>query len=258
VAAERKWLFDRQWTQNFTKLRQDFAGALLTDIRKSVGLETALDVGCGLGDFAKFLSDLGLRVSAVDGRVENVTEAKNRYPEIAFQVANVEELSAAEIGQLDLVLCFGLLYHLENPFRAIRNLYECTGKVLLIETMCAPDGDPTMHLLDEGVAEDQGLNYVAFYPSESCLVKMLYRAGFACVYLFDQLPANELYAPTIWKKRPRTMMAASKSPLNLPRLVLVKEPIRPVQAELDPWATDLRKIWVRLARLKNSVLKPLR
>jgi SAM-dependent methyltransferase len=255
--AEKKWLFDRPWTRNFTKLRQDFVSSLLAKIREQTELQTALDVGCGLGDFSHFLFELGLRVAAVDGRAENVAEAKSRHPSVNFQQADAEDLVAAGLNRFDLVFCFGLLYHLENPFRAIRSLCAATEKVLLVETMCIPGSEPTMYLLDEGVAEDQGLNYIAFYPSEPCLVKMLYRAGFPYVYLFEKLPADQLYAATIWKERLRTMIVASKVALNVSGLVLVKERIQPVEGEIDPWSTDLRKLWVRLARMKNAVLKPL-
>jgi hypothetical protein len=41
----------------------------------------------------------------------------------------VEDLSLRDIGTVDLVLSVGLLYHLENPFRAIRNFHALTGKL---------------------------------------------------------------------------------------------------------------------------------
>jgi len=50
-----------------------------------------------------------------------------------------------------------------------------------------------MELLDEGSSKDQGLDFVAFYPTEECLVKMLYRSGFPFVYLFQRLPEHALY-----------------------------------------------------------------
>ena len=56
---------------------------------------------------------------------------KNRYPNIPFYIANVEDSSIAHLGKFDLVLCFGLLYHLENPFAAMRKLYALTTKSLL-------------------------------------------------------------------------------------------------------------------------------
>jgi SAM-dependent methyltransferase len=240
--VEKKWLFDRKWTRDFTRVRQRFVAEFLGNVHPQINSGSALDVGSGVGDFSKFLSDLGFRVEAVDGRVENVAESKRRYPEITHHTANVEDLPAAEMGTFDLVLCFGLLYHVENPFRAIRNLYSVTGKILLIETMRIPGSETAMQLLDEGQAEDQGLNYVAFYPSESCLIKMLYRAGFPFVYGFERLPADELYTASLWRKRLRTMLVASKVSLTAPNLVLAKDQPRPVPGPSDPWSTPLSRL----------------
>jgi SAM-dependent methyltransferase len=250
--------FDIPWAQNFAKLRKAFIVEFLGPIRQHLELESALDVGCGVGYFSKFLSDLAFHVIAVDGREENIREAKRRFPDIKFLTADVENLPLEELGTFDFVLCAGLLYHLENPFRAIRNLYRLTAKVLLIEGMCTPGLHPTMDLLDEGVSENQGLNYVAFYPTESCLVKMLYRAGFPFVYLFERMPADELFTATVWRKRQRTIMVASKVALSAPNLVFVKEPIRPTSGISDPWTTELSRSWHLLARLRSLFLKPLR
>lgn len=251
----KDWTFDREWTRNFTALRQQFVRDLLAGLRDQVRLESAIDVGCGVGDFSKFLSDLGLRVLAVDGRESNVAEAKSRYPHIEFLATDAESIHSEEMGKFDLVLCFGLLYHLENPFRVVRHLRNLTSQILLVETACVPDSAPSMMLLDEGVAEDQGLNYVAFYPSQSCVIKMLYRAGFPFVYRFKRLPHDKLYESTVWEKQQRTLLMASNVALHTPNAVLECEPIYPVRAEIDAWSTRLRKVRVVLGRFKNRLLK---
>jgi SAM-dependent methyltransferase len=212
-------------------------------------LTSALDVGCGIGDFSKILSNLDFSVVGTDGREKNVAEARRRYPAIPFFTANAEELPVSEMGTFDLVLCFGLLYHLENPFRAIRSLRALTEKVLLIESMCLPGAEPKMELLDEGVAENQGLSYVAFYPSESCLTKMLYRSGFPFVYRSNRLPADELYTTTMWKKRRRTMLAASTKALTAPNLELVTEPFQLASADCELWSTRWSRLYYWPSRL---------
>ena len=211
-------------------------------MRKQLTLASALDVGCGIGHFSKFLLDMGFSVVAVDGREENVKEGQRRYPEIKFLTKNVEDPGLPEVGSYDFVLCVGLLYHLENTFRAIRNLHSLTGKLLLIETMCVPGRQPTMDLLDEGPGEDQGLNSVAFYPSESCLIKMLHRAGFPFVYRFERSPEDEQFSSTVWRKRSRTFLAASRVALSGSNLQLAKEPTRIVPGSSDPWNTRLSRL----------------
>jgi SAM-dependent methyltransferase len=243
--VEKKWLFDRQWTRDFTAVRQKFVAEFLAKIRPQIEHGSALDVGCGVGDFSQFLSGLGFRVVAVDGRAENSAEARKRYPNITFRTQNAEELDAAELGSFDLVLCFGLLYHLENPFRAIRQLFAATNKILLVESMCAPSTEPIMELLDEAVAEDQGLDYVAFYPSESCLVKMLYRAGFQFVYGLARPLEHELFHTTIWHKKRRTILVCSKMPITSSELQLFTEPMR----SWEIWSTRLERLRSRSGRL---------
>jgi SAM-dependent methyltransferase len=251
---EKQWTFDSELTRGYTEVRQAFAREFLGDVRQQMELSTALDVGCGVGYFSKFLSDLGFEVVGVDGREENATEAKRRYPEITFLTKNVEDPSLLDVGNFDFVLSVGLLYHLENPFRAIRNFYSLTGKLLLVESMCIPGSVTSLQLLDEGQADNQAVNYVAFYPTESCLVKMLYRAGFPFVYRFEKLPDDAQFTTTFWRKRSRTFLAASRIALKAPNLVLAQEPRHSSIGCTNPWATKLastRNSWTtRLSRLR--------
>ncbi|HXP79477.1 MAG TPA: methyltransferase domain-containing protein [Verrucomicrobiae bacterium] len=227
----KTFIFDTPEALRFVKARQDFIQGFLPNLKVHLGLESALDVGCGLGDFSQFLRDSGFQVSALDGRKENVEEAQRRVENVNFRHADVEDASLATLGSFDLVLCVGLLYHLENPFRAIRNLFALTGKVLIVESRCIPDESTTLYLVDEGMLEDQGLNYVAFYPSEGCLIKMFYRAGFPFVYRFRSFPDHEQFRQTDTRKRSRTMLVASQVELEDPALVLAVEPGN----AYDPW-----------------------
>ena len=247
---EKQWLFDSDWTRQYTKVRQDFIARFLEAVRLQIALESAIDVGAGVGYFSSFLRDLGLRVLAVDAREENVAEGRRRHPDIEFVCRDVEGDSFAEMGLFDLVLCVGLLYHLENPFRAIRNLHALTERVLIVESMCAPGAFPNLELLDEGQVEDQGLNFVGFYPTEACLIKMLYRAGFPFVYGFRELPNDQQFIDTPRRKKSRTFLVAAKTRVDHANLELVREPSRRVLSGSDPWATP----WSRIADYWRSKL----
>jgi hypothetical protein len=167
-----------------------------------------------LGYFSALLKSAGFEVSAVDGRQQNVEEGSRRNPGISFSCCDAQSAELVKKGKFDLVFCFGLLYHLENPFLTIRYLREMTSKLLLVEGVVYPGADPIMGLVDEGRTEDQGLNHVAFYPTESCLVKMLYRSGFEHVYRFHPLADHPDYRSSSRSRQVRTMLAASPVPLS--------------------------------------------
>jgi hypothetical protein len=107
-------------------------------------------------------------------------------------------------------------------------------------------------LRDEEHGEDQGLTHVAFYPSEACLAKMLYSAGFPLVYRFLKLPDHPDFAARFGKHRVRTMLAASTQPLKELYLAQIKEPVTPA----DPWVSTFGKTWNRIARLGRFAVKP--
>jgi len=118
LKLKNQTIFDKYGTIN--DRREEFLQKTLADLIPHHGLRTAMDVGCGVGYFSNVLSRMALNVAAFDGRDENVTEARKRYPDIAFSRYDIEDARVLELEPRDFVLCFGLLYHLENPFRAIR------------------------------------------------------------------------------------------------------------------------------------------
>ena len=205
------WEFDQRLYQELNAAREETVREIVTALKDEMELKTAVDVGCGLGHFTNFLGSLGFRAVGVDARKENVEEARRRYPNVQFEVRNAEDPELLGLGTFDLVLCFGLLYHLENPFRVIRTLGSMTGKLALLEGICYPSDEPVMVLIDEDRLEDQGVNYVAYYPSEACLFKMLYSSGFLACFHPAKMPRHSFYQPAGNSFRYRTIIAASKT-----------------------------------------------
>ena len=223
--------FDQPHYQELNTARGETIQRLLATLKPVLNLTTALDVACGLGFFSALLAEAGLKVKGFDGRLENVIEARRRFPRIPFAERDIEDRQIVELGEFDLVLCFGLLYHLENPMRAIRHLRALTGQGLLLESMCVPGVGSTMMLREEPRQEDQSLTNTAVYPTETCLVKMLYRAGFAAVYRAAVMPNHDDFRETTRNERKRTVLFASVMPVHAPGLDLVMEP----REDRDPW-----------------------
>src|SRR5712664_3632408 len=224
--------FDRKEYRQLIETRGETIQHVVTRLKRAVELSNAVDAGCGVGFFSQTLSECGLNVCGFDGRAENVAEARRRFPHIPFEQGDIENRTILQLGRFDLVLCFGLLYHLENPVLAIRNLRGLTEKCLLLESMCLPEEKPSMLLREEPRQEDQSLTEVACYPSEVSLVKMLYRAGFGMVYRVMPLPDHEDFRDTPEHARRRTVLLASAAAIDAAGFRLIPEPH---EAE-DPWA----------------------
>jgi tRNA (mo5U34)-methyltransferase len=227
----RPLIFDAAHYESLNSSRAAVVVALLDQLKTKLPLHTTIDVGCGTGYFSGLLKSRGLEVLAVDGRAQNVEEASRRHPGIRFERCDAQSDALPRFGTFDLVFCFGLLYHLENPFLTIRHLREMTKHLLLVEGVIYPGEDPIMGLVDEGLTDDQGLNHVAFYPTESCLAKMMFRSGFSHVYRFEPLADHVEYRKTSQTRRVRTMLAASPVPLQSDRIIALQEAKSPV----EPW-----------------------
>ncbi len=144
--------------------------------------ERVLDVGCGVGHLAQFFVSRGCRVVCVDGREQNIASLRMRYPGLVAHVANVEAESLARFGTFDIVFCYGLLYHLENPLLALRNMASVCEGLLLLETMVCDHPLPVLRLDEEAAAFNQALFGLGCRPSPSYLSLALNRVGFQFVY----------------------------------------------------------------------------
>jgi tRNA (mo5U34)-methyltransferase len=259
-----KCVFDGENYEALNAARGPVVVEIVDQLGERLGLRTAIDVGCGTGFFTALLESLGLRVLGVDGREENIEEAQKRFPRGRFLRMDAEDAALRGLGSFDLVFCFGLLYHLENPLLAIRHLRAMTKELLLVEGVISPGEEPSMTLIDEASSQDQGLNHVAFYPTEACLAKMLYRGGFPYIYRVTRVPEHPEYHDRPGWRKNRTVLAASCADLKTELLKALTEPA----AGILPWdaasgvrgpaaLNKLRRFWHRPLRAKLKTIRSL-
>ncbi len=105
----------------------------------------AIDLACHQGWFSSKLIELGFTsVLATDARDNHIDDAQlifnamEQAGKIRTLQSDVHSLDTKALGTFDLVLCFGLIYHLENPVGALRKAFELCKNVCLIETQIAP------------------------------------------------------------------------------------------------------------------------
>ncbi len=173
-----------------------------------------IDVGCHEGFYSMAMAALGVpRVVGIDVRDNNLAKARfvaaaKGYAGIEFQAGNCEELSADKFGQFELSLFLGILYHLENPMRCLRNIAALTKELCVIETQVVDEivgatewgsrgwTRPYRGVLalidesDEFLADntETGASPVAACPSPAALIFMLQQAGFARAELIEPPP----------------------------------------------------------------------
>jgi FkbM family methyltransferase len=109
--------------------------------------------------------------------------------------------------------------------------------------MVIPSSFPVARLVDEGPSEDQSLNYVAFVPSESGLIKMLYRAGFPHVYVSNILPDHEDFHETRQFHRKRTIIVAARAYTKVSLFRPASEAVT-----INPWLKSAGPSWNRFYR----------
>ena len=153
---------------------------------ESLGLAWAgkrvLDAGCGVGHLAARLERMGCRVVCVDGREANISSLRERYPALEAHVANVERDPLERFGRFDAVFSYGLLYHLENPLQALRNLESVCDELMLLETIICDHELPLVRVEDEGLGMNQALGGLGCRPTPHYVALALNRVGFAHVY----------------------------------------------------------------------------
>ncbi len=114
---------------------------------------TAIDVACSEGWFSQRLLDWGAaRVIGVDVRESNVRRAALvrdhlgiDAERLSFERSDVYDLDPAKLGRFDVVLCLGLVYHLENPVGAVRIVRALTGGACMIESQLTRQNEPIEH-----------------------------------------------------------------------------------------------------------------
>ncbi|MBI4463433.1 MAG: methyltransferase domain-containing protein [Acidobacteria bacterium] len=165
---------------------------------------SCLDVGCHEGFYAVEMAKKGIpRVLGLDVREDSL--AKGRLvaevlglPQVCFRAGDCEQLRAEEVGQHELTLFLGVLYHLENPMRCLRNISQVTQEVCIVETQVI---DEVEGLTEWGAREwtrpyqgvlavidesdelaagntETGSTPVALAPSPKALAFLLRQAGF--------------------------------------------------------------------------------
>lgn len=128
----RRYLESKSWVN---QLYSDFL-----DIRQR---QKIVDVGCGLGDFTRFLARISngnANVLGIDSNEKSIRTAiadtmKEGLFQVSYKVGDVYKLPLDD-GYADLTCCRTLLMHLKEPLAAIKEMARVTrtnGSIVAVE-----------------------------------------------------------------------------------------------------------------------------
>src|SRR5690348_3563457 len=123
--------------------------------RKPLSQSRILDLASLEGDFSAEFALRGAEVLGVEGRRANVERASARFsfPNLRFVQDDVRNVCRRKYGEFDIVLCLGILYHLDAPdcFRLLEAIAEVCIDIAVIDTHVG--------LTRDEVVEYQGREY---------------------------------------------------------------------------------------------------
>ncbi|HTS29923.1 MAG TPA: methyltransferase domain-containing protein [Bryobacteraceae bacterium] len=147
-----------------------------------------LDIGAWDGWFSFEMEKRGARVLAVDSAEHTQFRVARDLlgSQVDYQIADICRLTPQDVGRFDIVLFFGVLYHLKHPMLALENVCDLATGMACVESFVSDDGSdlsapPVMEFYETTELRGQFDNWVG--PNTSCLLAFCRAAGFARVEL---------------------------------------------------------------------------
>ena len=218
--ADIKAIHDTRW-----QMLQSCLDDRLGKARKGL---TALDLASHQGWFAVKMAQTGFAsVSGIDARESHVSDSQliadiYGLDQLSFSQGDIHALDAGQLGQFDVVLMLGLLYHLENPIGALKTCRALCKNLCLIETQVIPGMSGyvdygsyqyvrplkgSFGIIDE-TGETHGpeasITGICLVPSLDALIWVLQKVGFSEVTVLE--PPEDAYEQLRFHKR--VMVAA--------------------------------------------------
>lgn len=193
----------------------------------SLGLDIrnkrVLEVGGGIGLHSCFFESQGCDLLFTEARVDNLEEARRRYPHRKTALLNLdEEHDLTRFGTFDIIYCYGTLYHLTDPAKALRALAAVCSGLLLLETCVSPGDECLLNPQSEPASiENQAFTGMGCRPTRPWVLREL-RTHMGFAYQTKTQPVHHDFE-TNWlkpakRKLYRAVFVGSKTAVSHPLL----------------------------------------
>ena len=183
---------------------------------------SVLELGAGIGDHTTFFIDRNCSVCVSDGRQELYEILRDRYHWMRTELLDLENPDPNFTDIYEIVYAYGLLYHLNEPAKAIDKMSKWCGSLLLLETCVSMGDEVAVNLISEPKADlTQAVSGTGCRPTRRWIFEAL-RRNFKHVYATVTQPWHPEF-PIDWGRAPkasltRAVFVASRTPLGLPTL----------------------------------------
>jgi tRNA (mo5U34)-methyltransferase len=167
------------------------------DIPADLSGKRVLDIGAWDGFYTFEMERRGAHVVALDlFRNEKFLLARDLVKSKAeYVVGDICRLSSKDLGRFDIVLFFGVLYHLKHPLLALENVCSLTTGTAYVESYVIDEpadlnAIPILEFYEKTELRGQFDNWVG--PNVACLLAMARTAGFAEVQ-FESVLSNRAH-----------------------------------------------------------------
>ncbi len=147
---------------------------------------TLLELGCGYGDNGNIFSSIfNCKVTCTDARIEHIMHGKEKYKHLDFKLLDSDKELIN--NKYDIILHWGLLYHLEN---VEQNLSDCCNNCnyMFLETeVCDSDKKDIILDVDEGPFYDQSFHGKGKRPSQQFVENILLKNNFNFKMITDDI-----------------------------------------------------------------------
>ena len=123
------------------------------------------------GYFGESFRRMGASVLSIEGRPENVISIRNNFPELSIECRDLDT-NTWEWGEWDIIINFGLIYHLEKHHK--EHLENCINNcnLLFLESVIYDSNQSEIFFKNES-GGDQSLSDVGGTPSTSYVEDIL-------------------------------------------------------------------------------------
>lgn len=227
-------------------------GNSLIELLEAKKGEKILDLGCGTGDLANQLFEMGVDTTGIDKSENMVNQANNKFPKISFFVQDATELQFN--SEFDAVFSNATLHWVKPPKKALQSIYNSLKQGGRFVAEFGGKGnvriiiDEIINQLVEAGVDYQEKQFPWFYPSIGEYSTLMEDVGFRVTFAqhFDRpTPLEGENGLRNWVHMFGSQLLEGVNEEKKEMVLLkVEKSLKPILYKNGQWVADYKRIRV--------------